>query len=357
MVVREVHRAPQRRPLREPGGHHDQPDEHEREEERPVAPAPGPAEPGQRERRHQQAGEHDRREEDHHAAAGEQRPQLAAIAHAEIREPVAHQPQRLGQAGRRPDRAGLFREAQEVDAVPRLHEHRHHPPHRRERARERGAPAERQQRLPADAADCSLVQREQHRSQQQPRGHRGIDASAAARDRDRERGRPPPRARHAQAAVDGEQQPRQHGVAEQRHRRARAEHHDVRVEKDEQAGDDVAGPARAPEQRVQEPQGPPHRHRQQRTEPEAVHEPRGEPDRPAEREERPHREQVAAVLAALDVPEVLGRRPRRSHVAEEPRRIEVQPDLRVRRLQARPLRESQGERQGRKPEPDQPVPA
>ena len=62
-----------------------------------------------------------------------------------------------------------------------------------------------------------------------------------------------------------------------------------------------------------------------------------EPERVAEREERPHREQVAAVLAALHVPEVAGRRPRARDVAQETGGIDVQVDLRVRGRQPGPL--------------------
>ena len=64
-----------------------------------------------------------------------------------------------------------------------------------------------------------------------------------------------------------------------------------------------------------------------------------------EREERPHREQVAAVLPALDVPEVPGRRPRVGDVAEEPGRVDVQVDLRVRRRLPGPLEERDRERE------------
>ena len=66
----------------------------------------------------------------------------------------------------------------------------------------------------------------------------------------------------------------------------------------------------------------------------------------AEREERPHREQVAAVLAALDVPEVARRRPRGRHVAEEADRVDVEVDLRVGRREPGPLREREREGEG-----------
>ena len=66
-----------------------------------------------------------------------------------------------------------------------------------------------------------------------------------------------------------------------------------------------------------------------------------------EREERPHREQVAAVLAALDVAEVARRRPGAGDVAQESDRIDVQVDLRVRGGQPGPLREREDEREQR----------
>jgi hypothetical protein len=64
-----------------------------------------------------------------------------------------------------------------------------------------------------------------------------------------------------------------------------------------------------------------------------------------EREERRHRERVAAVLAALHVPEVAGVRPRRQHVAQEADGVDVQVDLRVGQHPARPLRERDKERE------------
>ena len=70
-----------------------------------------------------------------------------------------------------------------------------------------------------------------------------------------------------------------------------------------------------------------------------------EAERVAEREERPHREQVAAVLAALDMAEVAGRRPRARHVGQEADRVDVQVDLRVRGRQARPLQQRDDERE------------
>ena len=76
-----------------------------------------------------------------------------------------------------------------------------------------------------------------------------------------------------------------------------------------------------------------------------------------EREERPHREQVAAVLAALDVPEVLGRRPRGRDVAEEPQRVDVEADLRVRAGFAGSLEQRERERERRQARGDEALPA
>ena len=355
VVVGEVHRAPQRRPLREARDHHHEPGEREHEQERGRPRAPQQRERAEHDRRHEQPGEHHRPGEQEHRAVAEQRPQPPAVADAEVGDPVAHQPQRFGQARRRPDRPGLLGEAQEVDAVERLHERRDHPPDRPEPRQQHRPPAEGEQRATADLAREPRVDGEQQRSQQHPRGHGRVDAAARAGDRERERRRPPPRARRAQAAMHAQQQPRERRVAEQRHGRARGEHGHVRVEQEQQAGDQVRGAARAARQRVHQPHDPPRGQAQDEPEPQPVHEPRREPEHPPEREERPHREQVAPVLAALDVPEVLGRRPRGRHVAEERDRIDVQADLRVRRRLAGTLDQRKGERQGREAREDEAI--
>ena len=119
--------------------------------------------------------------------------------------------------------------------------------------------------------------------------------------------------------------------------------------------DQVRGAARAARQRVHQPHDPPRGREQDQPEPQPVHEPRREPEHPPEREERPHWEQVAAVLAALDVPEVLGRRPRGRHVAEERDRIDVQADLRVRRRLAGTLDQREGEGQDREAREDEAI--
>ena len=92
--------------------------------------------------------------------------------------------------------------------------------------------------------------------------------------------------------------------------------------------------------------------REDQAQPQALDEPRREPQRVAEREERPDREQIAAVLAALDVAEVAGRRPRAGDVAQEADRIDVQVDLRVRGRQPGPLDEGEQEREGGEPPHD-----
>ncbi len=111
-------------------------------------------------------------------------------------------------------------------------------------------------------------------------------------------------------------------------------------------GGDPRRRARVVDHRVDQSHDAPRRDGEHRAEPEALDEPGGEPRDVAEREERPHREQVAAVLAAVDVAEVGGRRPQRGRVGEEADRVDVQVDLRLGRRPARALdeREEEGER-------------
>ena len=159
VVVREVQRPAERRAFGETGAHRDQPDQDEAERERRVGVHAGAGEARERERGHEQAGDDDRQREQQHAAAAEVRPQLTAVADAQVGDPVAHQPQRLRQARRAPDRPGLLGEAQEVHAVSRLDEQRHDPPRGHERGRHRRPPAEREDRPPPHRADPALVQR------------------------------------------------------------------------------------------------------------------------------------------------------------------------------------------------------
>jgi hypothetical protein len=73
------------------------------------------------------------------------------------------------------------------------------------------------------------------------------------------------------------------------------------------------------------------------------------------REERPHGEQVAAVLRALDMPERSGRRPERGDLVQESHGIDVEVDLRVGGRKAWALEERDGECGGRQAESKQPV--
>ena len=181
-------------PSGKPADHDEQADQHQRERERRVRVPARPREAGQRERGHEQPRDHDRQREQQHAAVAEVRPQLAAVADAQVRDPVAHQPQRLGQARRAPDRPGLLGEAQEVDAVARLHEQRHDPPRRDDGRRDRRPP----RRTPTPPAssrrpDPALVEREQQRPDQHPGRHRRVHPASGRRDDQRERRRPAPR--------------------------------------------------------------------------------------------------------------------------------------------------------------------
>ena len=184
----------------------------------------------------------------------------------------------------------------------------------------------------------ALVERQQQRPDEHPRRHRRVHAPAGGGHDQRERRRPHPPA--AEPARDAHQQPRQRGVAEQRDRRAAGEDDDVRVEQStSRPGDGVRRRPRRPASSSISRTAPQAASARISAEPQPLHEPRREPERVAEREERPHREQVAAVLAALHVAEVAGRRPRARDVAQETGGIDVQVDLRVRGRQPGPLRE------------------
>ena len=341
-------------PSGKPADHDEQADQHERERERRVRVPARPREARQRQRGHEQPRDHDRQREQQHAAVAEVRPQLAAVADAEVGDPVAHQPQRLGQARRAPDRPGLLGEAQEVDAVARLHEQRHDPPRRDDgRSRAPSATPNAQTARQRHGARPALVEREQQRPEQHPRRHRRVHPAAGRRHDQRERRRPAPRRTGAQAAHGAHEQPRQRGVAEQRDRRAGREDDDVRVEQEQQRRRRRAATPRGRPASSSISRTAPHAASgEHQPEPQALHEPRRAAERVAEREERPHREQVAAVLAALDVAEVAGRRPRGGDVGQEAARVDVQVDLRVRRRPPGPLdeREPEGERRERRDE-------
>ena len=241
---------------------------------------------------------------------------------------------------------GLLREAQEVDAEARLHEQRHDPPGGHERRREGRPPAERDQRPRPDRAGVALVEGEQERADQHPGRDRRVDPAAGRGDDQRERGRPPGRVA-PDAAAHGHEQPGQRGVAEQGDGRAGAEDDHVRVQQHQQARDRVGDAARPPGELVHQLHRAPRGERQDQPEPQPLHEPRAEPECVQRREERPHREQVAAVLAALHVPEIAGRRPRAGDVCQEPGRVDMEVDLRVRRGLPGPLEQREDEREGR----------
>ena len=165
-----------------------------------------------------------------------------------------------------------------------------------------------------------------------------ISAKAAAHHQPREA------ARLAHAAVDDQQQPGQRRVPEQGDAGAAREDHGVRVEHVEGGRDQVGDPPRAPHEGVQQPQHPPGRDREDQAEPDALRDPRAQPDSVQQREDRPHRPEVAAVLGSVDRPEVDRVGPDRGHLAQEGARIDVQVDLRVARRPARSLREREGKR-------------
>ena len=233
VVVRKVRRTTKRCSLREAGRHHDQADQHQRQGERREPPAPGRRESTERQRGHEQPGEHHGQREQQHAAVPEVRAQVSPVPDPEVGDPVAHQPQRLGQRRRRPDRPGLLREAQEVHAVARLDEQRHHPPRRRQRRRQPGPPGEAPHPPQVHRARPPQVGPEQRRTEQDPRRHGGVHAAAGRGHDQRERRRPAPPARR-QPPSHRDQQPRQRGVPQKRDRRPRAEDDDVRVQQEQQ---------------------------------------------------------------------------------------------------------------------------
>ena len=192
-------------------------------------------------------------------------------------------------------------------AVARLDEHAARPTTRR-RARSRAPRARRTPRRSrqVDARRPALVQREQHRAEQHPR--RRPPRSRHRRTTSRSARTPPASASRAASRRPrwtATQQPRQRGVAEQRDRSSRFANtttygfsttstpgHQMR---DAARAGRAARPsaARRPTRRAPAP-APSHSRCTSHG---------GSPSTCAEREERPHREQVAAVLAALHVPE------------------------------------------------------
>ena len=260
--------------------------------------------------------------------AGE-RVQSPAEADADVARPEAHQPQRLADRRRPPDRAGLLGERQEVRPVARMHHHRHDPPRARDRQRRGEPPAVGQQRPQREPAPAQLVEHEQQRPDQHPARDRHVHAAARGGQHQRERRRPAPAVRVAHAAVHAQQQPRQRRVGQQRDRRAVGIDGHVRVHHEQHRRGCVRQSAVALPHGLHQPHDAPRREEQQRAEPQPLDDPHRDPERVAQPEPRRHREQVAAVLARPDVAEVRGRRPRRRQVAQEAPRIDVQVDLRV----------------------------
>ena len=336
-------RPPQRRAVREPGAGDQRPAQQEQEEERGVCPGPGVCEGEGDQGRHEQRRHEHGGVEEHHPGVGGERPQVVAVADADVRGPVAHQAQDLGGAGRAPDHPRWLGERQEVAAVEHVGDHRRHPPQRRHGEAGADAQPERPGVAPAHRADRRLVDEQRERREQQPRQHRHVHAAAGRRDDQRTGRRPPPAARVAQPAVHGEQHPRQQRVGQQRDRRAVEEDHDVRVEQEHGARRQPRRRAASREERVGEPHGAHDGDREDGTEPQPVREPGRQPGQVAEREERAHREQVARVLPGVHMAEVAGRRPHRRHVREEADGVHVQVDLRVRRRHPGPLHERRGE--------------
>src|SRR5439155_11293777 len=116
---------------------------------------------------------------------------------------------------------------------------------------------------------------------------------------------------------------------QQGRRRAGGVDRDVRVEHVERRRRGVRGAARPAQERIEQPQDAVGRRGEQGAEPQPVHDPEGDPRELAQREPRRHRKEVAAVLAAEDVPERAGRRPRRGYARQELAGVDVEVDLRV----------------------------
>jgi hypothetical protein len=274
-VVDERHAAAQQRPGGIADTHHQQRHERTGQQQGCVAPAPGHDVAAQRQCRHQQRGDDDRRVEQHRGGVIEVRQQPVGVPDAEIGRPVAHQPQALGQARGAPDRADLLGELQEVQAVLGLHEQRRHPPDRRCAGGQDDPPAERDRRARRDLADPHLVEDQQDRADHHQRGHRGVDPTARRCGHQRERRGPPPVARPSQATMDDHHQPGQRGVGEQEDRGPVGEHDHVRIGQEDRAGDQVHDPAAAVQQLVGEPDHAPRRQREQGTQPESLGDPTG----------------------------------------------------------------------------------
>ena len=357
VVVDERSAAARQGPARKADGHHQQRHQHQGQQKRAVAPAARPHVAAERQCRHQQRrGDHPRVEQQRGGVLVI-RDQPAAEPDAEVRRPVPHQPQALRQAGGGPDRADLLGELQEVQPVPRLDEQRHHPPGRRDRRGERRAPGHRPRRRPGGVSQPHLVEHQQHRPEQHQRGHGRVNAAAAGGRHQRERRRPPPPPGLPQAAMGDHHQPRQRRVGQQEHGHAAGEDHDIRVDHVDEPGDNVRGAAPAAQQRVDQPDHAPGGQRQQPAQPQPLGHPIGQAQDVPEREERVHRPQVAGVLAALDVPQPLGRAPHRHQVGQVAQRVDVQVDLGVGRVLAGPLGERQREPGQRQSQGDPPAPA
>ena len=174
-----------------------------------------------------------------------------------------------------------------------------------------------------------LVEEERGGRQRDPEDRGRVRTPAAGRDGERERRRPAPRARLPQASVCREEDPRQGGVGEQGRGRAVGLHDDVGIGQVEDGGDQMNRAAPAAVERVDEQHRPPAREPEQRRQPDPFRDPGRNAERVRPGEIRPHREQVADELTALDVAEVQGRAPHGGDAVQEKPRVDRQLDPRV----------------------------
>jgi hypothetical protein len=260
------HRRPRRRPVREAGDLDRGAGQQHEQQERRVGQAPRPHEAGDGQGRNQQRRPDHQWVEEQRARLREQRRVEAVEPDTDVGRPVAHQAQRLRGVPGRPDRAGLLREAQEVDAVSRVDEERDDPPQRRERPEQPHAQQEAGRVAPAHRPDDGLVEQQEQRADEHPAHDRAVDAASERGEDERERRRPPPAAPAAAPPAHGphavehdEQQPGQRGVADERRGRAAREDDGVGVEEVERRRDDVRDAARAADEDVEEAQDAPRR--------------------------------------------------------------------------------------------------
>ncbi len=223
----------------------------------------------------------------------------------------------------------------------------HQPPQRGQHAQRHQPHQKRSDRAGGQVAEQPLVDEQQQRTQQHPPQHPRVHAAAAAGHEQREQHRPAQAPGIAQTLVHRHQHPRQQRVGEKRDRGAVDVGDHERVEHEHRSCHEVRDPAPRRVHDVEQAHDPPRPECQQRRQPQALHDPHRQPGAVSGGEERRHREQVAAVLAAEHVPEGGAWSPRRDHLREKARRRDVQVDLRVGHDHARPLDEGQRERHRR----------